>query len=179
MLVLILLLEILLSVFLVGVLVIAYAVTLRHGDPSATYKLYAVRDKLIEATVFEGVPRDNPWLDALYENVNSVLLHSNMLCGPPHWSLAVAVGRHQAVHPGTMKKLLPLPFPADAGQCPQAIRSIAPNLKEALEHLSRNHMGVMLQMNSHEREQRRIQRQKAKDLLQMIRSDGRCGCLVM
>lgn len=174
MLVPILLLEILLLIFLVGVLVIAYAVTLRHGDPSATYQLYAVRDRLIEASVFEGVPRDNPWLDALYENVNSVLLHSNMLGGPPRWSLAVAVGRYQAARPGAIKMLMPLP--ADAEQCPQAIRSIAPNLKTALEHLSRNHMGVMLQMSSHEREQRRIQRQKAKDLLQMMRGDGRCGC---
>lgn len=174
MLVLILLLEIPLLIFLVGVLAIAYAVTLRHGDPSATYQLYAVRDKLIEASVFEGVPRDNPWLDSLYENVNSVLLHSNMLGGPPHWSLAVAVGRYQAAHPGVMKKLMP--FPTDAGQCPQALRAIAPNLKTALEHLSKNHVGVILQMSAHEREQRRIQRQKAKDLLQMMRSDHRCGC---
>lgn len=174
MLVLVIVSEIALLFFLVGVLVIAYAVTLRHGDPSATYQLYAVRDGLIEASVFDGVPRDNAWLDALYENVNSVLLHSNMLGGPPHWSLAVAVGRYQATHPGATKKLMP--FPADAGQCPQAIRSITPNLKTALEHLSKNHMGVMLQMSSHEREQRRIQRQKAKDLLQMMRSDDRCGC---
>lgn len=174
MLVLVLLFEVALLIFLVGVLVIAYAVTLRHGDPSATYQLYAVRDNLIEASVFGGVPRDNPWLDALYENVISVLLHSNMLGGPPHWSLAVAVGRYQAAHPGAMRKLRP--FPADAGQCPQAIRAIIPNLKSALEHLSRNHMGIMLQMGSHEREQRRVQRQKAKDLLQMMRGDDRCGC---
>ena len=173
MLVLILLLEVLLLIFLIGVLVIAYAVTLRHGDPSATYQLYAVRDNLIEASVFGGVPRDNPWLDTLYENVNRVLLHSNMVSGPPHWSLAVAVGRYQAAHPDTTRKLMP--FPADAGQCPQAIRSIAPGLKTALEHLSKNHMGVILQMSSHEREQRRIQRQKARDLLQMMRSDNRCG----
>ncbi|HEV2270298.1 MAG TPA: hypothetical protein VGR92_12625 [Steroidobacteraceae bacterium] len=174
MLVLVLLLEIALLIFLVGVLVIACAVTLRHGDPSATYQLYAVRDRLIEASVFEGVPRDNPWLNTLYENVNSVLLYSNMLGGPPHWSLAVAVGRYQAAHPGAVRELMP--FPADAGHCPQAVRAVAPNLKRALEHLSKNHMGVMLQMSSHEREQRRIQRQKARDLLQMMRGDDRCGC---
>lgn len=174
MLVVLLFFEIPLFIFLLGVLVIAYGVTLRHGDPSATYRLYSVRDKLIEASVFEGVPRDNPWLDTIYENVNSVLLHSNMLQGPPHWSLAVAVGRYQAAHPDAMKKLSP--FPSDAGPCPQPIRALAPDLKTALEHLSRNHVGVMLQMGAHEREQRRIQRQKARDLLQMIRSDGRCGC---
>lgn len=118
MLVLILLVEMALLIFLVGVLVIANAVTLRHGDPTATYQLYAVRDKLIEACVFEGVSRDNPWLDALYENVNSVLLHSNMLGGPPRWSLAVAVGRYQAAHPGDHKKLKP--FPADEQKCPKS-----------------------------------------------------------
>jgi|SRR6185437_14864424 len=174
MLVLVLLFEVLLLLFLVGMLVIAYGVTLRHGNPSATHQLYAIRDKLIEASVFEGVPRDNPWLDALYENVNSVLLHSNILGGPPRWSLAVAVGRYQAAHPGAVKRLMP--FPAGAGQCPQAIRAIAPDLKTALEHLSKNHMGVMLQMSAHAREQRRIQRQKAKDLLQMMCGDERCGC---
>jgi hypothetical protein len=174
MLILILLIEIALLIFLLGVFVIAKAVTLRHGDPSATYQLYAVRDRLIEASVFEGVSRDNPWLDALYENVNSVLLHSNMLGGPPHWSLAVAVGRYQAAHPGKHKKLIP--FPADEQKCPREIRAISSDLRTALEHLSKNHMGVMLQMSAHEREQRRIQREKAKDLLQMMRSDDRCGC---
>lgn len=152
MLVLLLLFEIPLFIFLLGVLVIAYGVTLRHGDPSATYRLYSVRDKLIEASVFEGVPRE----------------------GPPHWRLAIAVGRYQAAHSDAMKKLMP--FPADAEPCPQPIRALAPDLKSALEHLARNHIGVMLQMSAHEREQRRIQRQKAKDLLQMMRSDDRCGC---
>lgn len=174
MLVLILFLEMPLLIFLIGVLVIAYGVTLRHGDPSATYQLYAVRDRLVEAAVFEGVPRDNPWLDALYENVNCVLLHSNMLGGPPRWFLAVAVGRYQAAHPGALKKLIPLP--TDGEQCPQAVRSIASDLKMALEHLSRNHVGVMLQMTSREREQRRIQRQKARDFLQMMRGGGPYGC---
>lgn len=174
MLVLILLLEILLLIFLAGVLAIAFGVTLRLGDPSAAYQLYAVRDRLIEASVFGGVLRDDPWLGALYENVNSVLLHSNMLGGPPHWSLAVAVGRYQAARPGAAKKLIPLP--GDAAQCPEAIRSIALDLRTALEHLSRNHMGVMLQMSSHEREQRRIQRQRARDLLQMMRGEVWHGC---
>jgi hypothetical protein len=52
MLVLILLGEIVLTIFLLGVLVIALAVTMRHGDPSATYQLYAIRDKLIDSSVF-------------------------------------------------------------------------------------------------------------------------------
>jgi hypothetical protein len=146
---------------------------MRHGDPSATYQLYAIRDKLIDSSVFKGVARDNPWLDALYENVNSILLHSNLLGGPDRWPLAVAVGHYQAAHPNTAKKLQP--FPSDQQQCPDALRALARELRTALEHLVNNHMGITLQMNAQEREQRRIQREKAKNLLQMMRDDGRCG----
>lgn len=176
MLTLVLSVEVALLLFLVGVFFIAKVVTWRHGDSTATYQLYAVRDKLIEACVFKDVSRDDPWLDALYENVNTVLLHSNMLGGPPHWSLAVALGRYQAAHPGARKALIPLPV--DQEKCPEAISAIAPALKKALEHLSVNHMGLMLQMSAHEREQRRIQRQKARALLQMMRGAAdRCGCI--
>jgi hypothetical protein len=58
MLVLILLAEVALAIFLLGVLAIAWAVTMRHGDPSATYQLYAIRDKLIGSSVFSGVAKD-------------------------------------------------------------------------------------------------------------------------
>ena len=174
MLVLILLAEIALAIFLVGALVIAAAVTMRHGDPSATYQLYAIRDKLIDSSVFKGVARDNPWLDALYENVNKVLLHSNLLGGPERWPLAVAVGHYQAAHPNPGKTLQPFPGPQQ--QCPEALQVLAPELKSALEHLVKNHMGITLQINAREREQRRIQREVAKNLLQMMRDDSRCGC---
>lgn len=63
------------------VLGIALAITLRHGDPNARYGLYAVRDKLIDACVLRGISRTHPWLDSLYDDVNSVLAHSKMLRG--------------------------------------------------------------------------------------------------
>ena len=174
MLYLILVLEITLAVFLLGVLGIALAVTLRHGDPSATYGLYAVRDKLIDACVFKGIPRANPWLDTLYENVNSVLVHSNMLSGPARWSFALAVGHFQASHPNAARKLKP--FPRDPGRCPEPIRALIPEIRMALERLSESHIGVMLQMNARERGERKIQREKAAQLLKMMREDTRGGC---
>lgn len=174
MLYLILILEIALAVFLLGVLGIAFAVTLRHGDPSATYALYAVRDKLIDACVFKGISRTNPWLDTLYENVNSVLLHSNMLSGPARWPFALAVGHYQASHPNAARRLKA--FPHDPQRCPEPIRALIPEIRSALEHLSESHIGVILQMSAREREERRIQREKAKQLLQMMREDDRCGC---
>lgn len=170
----ILALEIVLAIFLLGVFGIALAVTLRHGDPSAAYGLYAARDKLIEACVFKGTSRINPWLDTLYENVNSVLVHSNMLSGPSRWPFAVAVGHYQASHPNAARKLKP--FPDDPERCPEPIRALIPEIRTALERLSESHIGVMLQMNACERQERRIQREKAKQFLQMMREDNRCGC---
>lgn len=171
MLYLILVLEIVFALFLLGVLGIALAVTLRHGDPSATYGLYAVRDKLIDACVFEGIARANPWLDSLHENVNSVLVHSNMLSGPARWSFALAVGQYQASHPNAARRLKPLP--RDPGRCPEPVRALIPEIRTALERLSGSHIGVMLQMNARERGERRIQREKARLLLQMMREDTR------
>lgn len=174
MLVTILVAEIILAIFLAGTLVIVLAVTMRHGDPTAMYKLYAVRDKLVEATVFKGIDRENPWLDSLYENTNRVLLHSNSLGGPSGWPLAAAAGHYQADHADTGMKLKP--FPASNEECPVAIRELVPDLRMALEHLVRNHLGIGIQMNAQERVQKRMQRKAAKKLLQMMLDDVRCGC---
>jgi len=171
MLIFLLAIEIVLAIFLLGVLVIAVVITTRHGDPTATYKLYAVRDGLIGASVFDGVPRDNAWLNALYENVNSILTDSNLLGGPRGWPLAVVAGEYQASNPNIGRGLLPLP--ADAEQCPAPVRVLGTELREALEFLSRNHIGLYLHKSSREREARRIQRQKAKDLLRMIKTHQR------
>jgi hypothetical protein len=147
MLVTILVAEIMLAIFLGGELIIVLAVTMRHGDPSATYKLHAVRDKLIEAVVFKGIDRENPWLDALYENTNRVLLHLKLQ-----------------------------PFPNTSEECPVAIRELVPELRAALEYLVHNRMRIGIQMNAQKREHRRIQRETAKKLLQMMLDDARCGC---
>lgn len=172
MLVILLLGEITIATFLFGVLVIALIIRIRHGDLSATHKLYAVRDDLISACVFAGVPRDNPWLETLYINVNSVLLHSNLLGGPRGWPLAVALGQVQASKFCDAKQLVPLP--RNGEKCPTAILALEPALRNALEHLSVHHLGLFLQVNAHNREQRRLQREKAKHLLEMI--NGRDGC---
>lgn len=129
--------ELVLTLFLAGVLVIAIAVSMRY--PTAPYKLHAVRDKLLNACVFDGVRTDDPWLAALYENVDSVLLRA--------------------------RKLTPLP---DVEKCPPAIRVLLTDLRSALKCLCRHQMGLYLGMNAHERAQRRLQRKTAKSLLEMI-----------
>ena len=129
---------------------------------------------MIDACVFEGVSRTNPWLDTLYENVNSILLHSNMLSGPGRWSFALAVGHYQGAHPDAGRKLKALPD--DLERCPGPVRTLIPEIRSALEHLSVSHVGVILQMNAREREERRVQREKAKQLLQMMREGDRARC---
>lgn len=159
-----------LSVFLFGTLVIAVAVTTRHGDPTASYKLFAVRDALIEAVVFGGVKRNDPWLEALYENVNSILLHSNLVSGPDRWPLAVRLGKYQAQQPRPGNSIVPLPI---GPNCPAQLRAVRESLQSALQCLLRNHMGIFLQISSRQREERRMQREKAKRLLRMI--DPECA----
>lgn len=159
-----------LGVFLFGVFVIASIVATRHGDPSACYRVYAVRDCLIHAVVFQGVPRDDPWLDSVYENVTSVLIHSSLLGGPRGWPRAVAVGHYQAAHPNSGKKLKP--FPASFESCPEPVRALGGELRSALEHLVSNHLGLSLQIDAKEREHRRIQREKARNLLAMMKENA-------
>jgi hypothetical protein len=173
MLITILMVEALLVIYLAGVLIVAIGVTMRHGDPSAMYRLYAIRDELIDLVVFKGVDRENPWLDALYENVNRVLLHSNLLGGPTGWSRAAGAGHLEA--DDTVARTTLHPFPTDSEECPEVIRALAPELRAALECLLRNHLGIGIQMNAQERKRRRIQREDAQNLLLMMLKDVRYG----
>ena len=157
--------------FLFGLLIIAAIVTTKHRDPSASYKLYAVRDKLIGTVVFNEVSRDDPWLDALYENVNSVLVHSRLLSGPDKWPIAVEVGKYQAKFPKSGKSLRSLPESTD---CPEPVAELSDDLRDALNHLLQNHMGILLQLDARKREERRIQKEKAKKLLNMMGPGAGC-----
>jgi uncharacterized membrane protein len=133
-----------LAFFLFGTLVTAVGVTMRHRDSSATYKLDAVRDRLISTCVFDGIPRDNQWLETLYSNVSSVLLQD-------------------------ARKLCPLP---EGEKCPPELCALQPELRDALEHLLRHHKGSFLRMSSPARQQRRRQLEQARNLLEMIEQNG-------
>jgi hypothetical protein len=73
-----------------------------------------------------------------------------------------------------MQNLIPLP---GSETCPAAICELHQDLQNALEHLSRNHWPSFVQMTARERAEKRIQREKAKHLLEMINQRGMCSSL--
>lgn len=132
-----------LAIFLFGGLITAVAVRMKHRESSATYKLDAVRDRLVSLCVFDGVPKDNRWLEILYSNVSSILLKD-------------------------ARKLAPLP---ESEKCPPEICVLQPDLRDALEEVLRHQTRLSLG-NPHERRQKQLQREQAKSLLAMLERAG-------
>jgi len=153
---------------LAGVLLIAHLLSVKYGDDSASYRLFAIRDRLVATVVFDGVDRDDPWFDALYENVNSILIHSNLLSGPSNWPVAEWVGRHLAKHPHEAKKLRHVP----TFEPPADLQPVIVDINNALDELRCNHIGIITQFSAHRRELARIQRDKAKEFQSMFRASG-------
>jgi hypothetical protein len=167
MLIVFLLVEIGAVIFTAGLLAIAVSVTMRHGDPTATFELDAIRDRLIDSVVFQGVDREDPWFVALYENVNRVLLQTKLMVGPTGWPRAAA-SRQSRVN--SMDRTEVQPLPSSLETCPEPIRAITPELRAALEHLLRNHAGIGIYMTAQERRRRRLQQETAETLLRMMTS---------
>jgi hypothetical protein len=134
-----------LAIFLCGAVATAAGVTMKHRDSSATYKLDAVRDRLVRVCVFGGVPRNNPWLEILYSNLSSILLKD-------------------------ARALTPLP---EGEKCPRQICALQTDLRDALEDLLRHRMRPF-RGTAHERTQKCLQRELAKTLLEMI-EEGALG----
>jgi hypothetical protein len=155
------------AIFTAGLLTIVVSVTMRHGDPTATFELDAIRDRLIDSVVFQGVDREDPWFVALYENVNRVLLETKLMGDPTAWSGAAASTLSRA-NPMDLTEIQPLPNSLET--CPAPIRAITPELRAALEHLLRNHVGIGIYMTAQERRRRRLQQETAETLLRMMSS---------
>ena len=153
-------------VFLFGILLIAVTIDAIYSDASASYKLYAVRDRLVGTVVFENISRQDPWFESLYQNVNTILWHSNFLAGPGRWPVAREMGQYLAAHPDEATELPDLPNDLP----PDALALVLNELDEALRHLLKNHRGILAQGSAHRREQRRIQRAKAKQLWKKVES---------
>jgi len=160
-----------LAIFLGVTLVMVSFLTRSYGDASALYKLYAVRDKLVGSVVFDGVERDGKFFDALYNNVNSLVAASKCLSGAEAWPIAAKAGKHLASRKCDASECDPL-IPDDA--MPEKLAPIIDDLNTALGYMLENHMGICILFSSKAREQRKIQKAKARHLQEMLTRNRHC-----
>ena len=135
-----------------------------HDDPPSIYKLFALRDKLIRLVVDKEIARREPHFDAIYKNVNILLGGCRRLSGPKGWMIAEEDGKHLAHHPDDYVKLFKLPTSAPPTQLEPAFLE----LRDALEHIIGHHFGLYLLMDERRREQTKIQKAHAAELLKML-----------
>jgi hypothetical protein len=133
-------------------------------DVPCTYKLFAARDALIRLVVEGRLRRDDPFFVSLYGNVNVLLCSSRLLSGRPGWPLAEYTGKVFAHQPGSSRPLIKLP----PGKLPSALEPVANDLQQALQHLVENHFGIWLQIDANQREARKIQKEQARQFLQLL-----------
>jgi hypothetical protein len=142
-----------------------------HDDPPSIYKLFALRDKLIRLVVDKEIARRDPHFDAVYKNVNFILRGCRRLSGPNGWMIAEEDGKHLAHHPHDHVKLLELPTSAP----PTQLESVFFELRDALEHIIAHHFGLYLLMDERRREQTKIQKAHAQELLNMLHGPTSCA----
>jgi hypothetical protein len=149
--------------FMVGLLIEATIFYFRHVDPACTYKLFAVRDKIIRLSVDGKIQRSDPFFDAVYQNVTTLLRCSRIISGPRGWHLATAIGQHLAHYPQDAVSLQPMPK-----YVPEEMKPVIDELRTALQFLVSNHFGIFLQMDASKRESARMQKEQARKLLAQI-----------
>ena len=162
-----------LAIFLFITLVMVFFVTQSYSDFSALYKIYAVRDRLIHSVVFEGVDRNDDFFDALYSNVNDLLSASRAISGAKAWPKAIVAGKNLAGHKS--KPTSTNPFIPENETPPAVLVPVIRELDTALKYMLMNHFGFHLLFSAKTREQRKLQRQKAKDLRNMISKCEHCN----
>ncbi len=146
------------------VLVRAIWLRVEVADLPCIYKLFAARDALIRLVVEGKIQRNDPYFVAMYANVNTLICSSRLLSGPHGWPLAEWSGKVFAHVPGSGAKLQKLP----EGELPEALVPVASDLQGALKHLTNNHFGVIIQINTRRREARKIQKAQAKAFLELL-----------
>ncbi len=154
------------ALLMFGLLIEAGIFRALHDDAPAAYKLFAVRDKLIRLVIEQKIGRREPHLDALYHNVNVLLIGCRLLSGPDGWMLAETHGKRLAHRADQKEQLARLPREAP----PEVLDSVVDELREALEYVVAHHFGLFLLLDERRRELTRIQKARAKELLQMMPS---------
>lgn len=154
-------------VFLAGVLAIAVVLYFRHGDSSASYKLFALRDRLIRLNIEKKVSADDPWFRYTYDGVNSLLWCSNALSGVDGWMVAKIAGKKvakSAFDEECGKVVRPRKESGIDGNPPEELVPVFHSLRDALDDLLNSHIGWMTFHNSRAREYVRLYKTQAKEL---------------
>jgi len=154
------------AVLMAGLLVEVAIFRAVYDDQSCTSQLSSVCDKLIRLVVDGKVDRDEPHFEALYRNVNSLLSVCHQLSGLDGWKLAKADARPRAHHSGDGVTLAPLP----PNEIPSALAPIVDELRVALEHIVARRSGLHLLMNGRVRELSKLQKARARALLEIVAS---------
>lgn len=164
------------ALLMVGLLIEALVFRAIHDDPPSTYMLFAARDKLIRLVIDGKIERREPHFDALYRNINIMLKGCRRLSGPEGWERAEADGIYLARHPYDHVKLVEMP----QKPAPRVLDEVSEELRDSLEHLVRNHFGIFVVWDERRRELERMQKNRAKELLKIMReselgSNHRCA----
>jgi hypothetical protein len=135
-----------------------------HGDLPSTYKLCALRDKLIRLVVEGKIDRHEPHFDALYRNVNILLAGCRHLSGPAGWRAAEVAGRRLALYASDEAALSEIP----RGVIPEALAPVLNELRAALVHVADHHVGLVLMVDARRRELARMHKERARQFLKMM-----------
>jgi hypothetical protein len=155
------------ALLMAGLFVEALIFRALHDDPPATYKLFAVRDRLIRLVAERKVDPNDPTFQAIYRNITILLRSTRCLSGPSGWEVAEQQGKALA-HGAQAQRLEKVP----RRELSSEFQPVMNELGAALHHLLNNHFGIFVQMDTKRREIGRMQKQQAKELLCMMRDGG-------
>lgn len=156
------------AIMLGGTLILAFCLHLLYGDTSASYKLFAVRDKLIRLDIAGEINPDDPWFKHTYEQVNALLQCSYMLSRARGWVVAGQAGRRFAERRFRVRTKAAQGndhrVEAPVSKPPEPLVPVLEELEIALDRLLDTHMGWIILVNSATRQYRKLYKQKAKEL---------------
>jgi hypothetical protein len=137
------------------------------GDLPSTYKLFALRDKLLRLVVEGKIERHEPHFEALYRNVNILLTGCRHLSGAAGWRAAEVAGRRLALYASDEAALSEIP----SGAIPDALEPVLNELRAALVHVTDSRVGLVgliLMVDARRRELARMHKERAKQFLKMM-----------
>ncbi|QOC22348.1 hypothetical protein IC757_15235 [Wenzhouxiangella sp. AB-CW3] len=156
------------AIMLAGALVLALCLSVLYGDTSASYRLFAVRDKLVRLDIAGDIDPDDPWFNHTYEQVNSLLQCSYMLSKTRGWIVADQAGKRFAERRFRVRAKAAQAddhrAKAPTSRPPEPLVPILQELDLALDQLLNTHMGWIILLNSATRQYRKLYKQKAKEL---------------